>query len=153
LRLSNSIRKGLVAFCVASVLSTVPAPSAHASTSSKAVPTSKKKKASRSKKRGQQKIDPVRAREIQDALIRENYLTGTATGKWDDKSQAAMQKYQADNGWQTKVIPDSRALIRLGLGPDHEHLLNPQTAMTTQSSTSTPAKPESSTSEPPGRDH
>ena len=26
---------------------------------------------------------------------------------------------------------DRRALIKLGLGPDHEHLLNPESAMTT----------------------
>jgi len=42
-----------------------------------------------------------------------------------------MERYQADNGWQTKVVPDSRALIKLGLGPDPEHLLNPESAMTT----------------------
>jgi len=41
-----------------------------------------------------------------------------------------MERYQSDNGWQTKVVPDSRALIKLGLGPDHEHLLNPESAMT-----------------------
>jgi hypothetical protein len=28
-----------------------------------------------------------------------------------------MQKFQEDNGWQTKLIPDSRAIIKLGLGP------------------------------------
>jgi hypothetical protein len=28
-----------------------------------------------------------------------------------------MQKMQGDNGWQTKITPDSRALIKLGLGP------------------------------------
>jgi hypothetical protein len=28
-----------------------------------------------------------------------------------------MQKFQADNGWQTKLMPDSRAIIKLGLGP------------------------------------
>ena len=48
---------------------------------------------------------------------------------WDASTQAAMRKYQADQGWQTKVIPDSRALIRLGLGPSREHLLNPESAM------------------------
>ncbi len=30
-----------------------------------------------------------------------------------------MVKFQADNGWQTKLAPDSRALIKLGLGPSH----------------------------------
>ena len=30
-----------------------------------------------------------------------------------------MLKYQSDHGWQTKLTPDSRALIKLGLGPNH----------------------------------
>lgn len=42
-----------------------------------------------------------------------------------------MQKFQADHGWQSKTTPDARALIKLGLGPDHDHLLNPDSAMTT----------------------
>jgi hypothetical protein len=41
-----------------------------------------------------------------------------------------MQRYQADQGWQSKTTPDSRALIKLGLGPSHDHLLNPENAMT-----------------------
>ena len=90
----------------------------------------KKSRKSAKSHRGQQKIDPTRCREIQEALIREHYLDGTASGIWDAKSQAAMQRYQADNGWQSKSVPDSRALIKLGLGPDHEHLLNPESAMT-----------------------
>lgn len=82
------------------------------------------------KVRGQKKIDAQRAQQIQEALIREHYLDGEATGVWDDASQKAMQKYQAANGWQTKEIPDSRALIKLGLGPDPGRLLNPDSAMT-----------------------
>ncbi len=82
------------------------------------------------KSHGQQKIDPQRAEQIQEALIREHYLSGEASGVWDSASQSAMQHYQASNGWQTKVVPDSRALIKLGLGPDHGHLLNPESAMT-----------------------
>ena len=93
---------------------------------------SKKSRKSAKSRRGQQKIDPARAREIQEALIREHYLDGTASGTWDAKSQAAMQRYQADNGWQSKSVPDSRALIKMGLGPDHEHLLNPESAMTSR---------------------
>ena len=42
------------------------------------------------------------------------------TGHWDSASEAAMQKMQGDNGWQTKLTPDSRALIKLGLGPNAE---------------------------------
>jgi len=67
--------------------------------------------------RGQREIEPERAREIQEALIREHYLTAPASGRWDAATEAAMQKYQADHGWQTKLTPDSRALIKLGLGP------------------------------------
>jgi peptidoglycan hydrolase-like protein with peptidoglycan-binding domain len=84
-----------------------------------------------SKKRGQQAIDSERARQIQQALIREHYMQGEPSGKWDAATQAAMQRYQADQGWQSKQIPDSRALIKLGLGPSHDHLLNPESAMTT----------------------
>jgi hypothetical protein len=70
--------------------------------------------------RGQRQIDPDRAREIQTALIREHYLTAPASGEWDSGTEAAMQKYQADHGWQTKLTPDSRALIKLGLGPKND---------------------------------
>jgi putative peptidoglycan binding protein len=82
-------------------------------------------------KRGQQKIDSERARQIQEALIREHYMDGEATGTWNATTESALRKYQADNGWQNKTVPDSRALIKLGLGPSHDHLLNPESAMTT----------------------
>jgi peptidoglycan hydrolase-like protein with peptidoglycan-binding domain len=91
------------------------------------------------KHHGQQGIKDDRAREIQTALIREHYLDGEATGDWDARTQAAMQKFQADNGWQTKVLPDSRALIKLGLGPDHSGLLNPETAAIPTSNVPRPA--------------
>jgi len=82
--------------------------------------------------RGQQKIDAERAQAIQEALIREHYLSGDAAGRWDQSSEEAMRRYQADHGWQSKTVPDSRALISLGLGPKHDHLLNPESAMTTE---------------------
>jgi hypothetical protein len=78
--------------------------------------------------RGQRGIDEERTVAIQSALIREHYLTGEPTGVWDSASKDAMLRYQAANGWQTKITPDSRALIKLGLGPDHKGLLNPETA-------------------------
>ena len=99
------------------------------------------------KKKGQQGIKPERAAEIQQALIREKYLTGEPTGIWDTRSQAAMVKYQADHGWQTKEVPDSRALIKLGLGPNYssENLLNNSTpAGGAPSSTTTSARSASS---------
>src|SRR5580693_1728523 len=82
--------------------------------------------------RGQQKIDPQRAQEIQEALIREHYLSGEAAGTWNQTSEDAMRRYQADHGWQSKTVPDARALIKIGLGPSNDHLLNPESAMTTE---------------------
>jgi hypothetical protein len=72
------------------------------------------------KKTAQTAIDPQRASELQTALIKSGYLTGAPSGTWDAPSQAAMQKLQSDNGWQTKIVPDSRAIIKLGLGPAHD---------------------------------
>lgn len=85
-------------------------------------------KAKSHKLHGQQAIDPSRATEIQQALIREHYLTGEPTGNWDSASQAAMQKYQSDQGWQTRLVPDSRALKKLGLGPDYSGAINAEGA-------------------------
>jgi peptidoglycan hydrolase-like protein with peptidoglycan-binding domain len=66
---------------------------------------------------GQRTIDDDRATQIQSALIRTGYLTGTPSGHWDADTEAAMGRLQGDNGWQTKLVPDSRAIIKLGLGP------------------------------------
>ena len=76
------------------------------------------RKAVVAKIRGQREIDPQRASQIQAALIRENYMSGTPSGQWDNDTEQAMLKFQADHGWQTKLTPDSRALIKLGLGPN-----------------------------------
>jgi hypothetical protein len=69
---------------------------------------------------GQRVMDSSRASEIQQALIQAHYLNGSPTGQWDADTQAAMVKYQTDNGWQSKITPDSRALIKLGLGPKQD---------------------------------
>lgn len=71
-------------------------------------------------KPAQRGIDNGRATEIQQALIKAGYLNGDPSGHWDSSTEAAMQKLQSDNGWQTKLVPDSRALIKLGLGPHQE---------------------------------
>src|SRR5215468_8143797 len=64
---------------------------------------------------GQKTIDDSRATEIQNALVKSGYMT-ESSGHWDAATQSAMQKFQSDNGWQTKIMPDSRAIIKLGLG-------------------------------------
>jgi hypothetical protein len=137
----QSIRRGIISALLLICLCAVAAPLSAQTTSSPTTTTHKKKKKSHKKvssHHGQQKIDPERARAIQTALIREHYLDGKASGVWDDASQKAMQKYQADHGWQSKTTPDSRALIKLGLGPDHDHLLNPESAMTSAPQSATP---------------
>ena len=77
---------------------------------------------------GQQAIAPERVTEIQQALVREHYLSKDPDGQWDSTTEAAMQKFQADQGWQTKLMPDSRALKKLGLGPDYSTAINAKTA-------------------------
>ena len=91
----------------------------HSGSSTKASAKSRHKKL-----HGQQGIDTARATEIQQALIREHYMTGEPTGQWDSTTMSAMQKYQSDQGWQTKLMPDSRALKKLGLGPDYSNAIN-----------------------------
>jgi peptidoglycan hydrolase-like protein with peptidoglycan-binding domain len=85
---------------------------------------------------GQRTIDDTRATQIQSSLIKSGYLSGEASGHWDSKTESAMQKFQEDNGWQTKLIPDSRAIIKLGLGPAQNSTLS--------STSSTIAAPETS---------
>ena len=154
MRLAGSWRKSTVASSVtilvcsialqATASSATPANKTSATTAhpgSKAKPanaktskTSGSRKGKHSKKaakRGQQKIDGDRTHQIQQAQIQKGYLKGEPSDKWDASTEAALRKFQADNGWQNKTVPDSRALIRLGLGPNHDHLLNPESAMTT----------------------
>jgi hypothetical protein len=128
----------------------------HAGSSSRAASSKRKRSSSHTvaskgkKPRGQQKIDSDRVQTIQEALIREHYLTGEASGSWNQTSEDAMRRYQADHGWQSKTVPDSRALIKLGLGPSHDHLLNPESAMTTQADPphATPLNPTSHSADP-----
>lgn len=87
---------------------------------------------------GQRSIDDSRAVQIQTALVKSGYLTGPS-GHWDASTSAAMQKYQSDNGWQTKLVPDSRAIIKLGLGPnrDADRAAAASTLGTTESASAT----------------
>ncbi|PYX83239.1 MAG: hypothetical protein DMG70_11035 [Acidobacteria bacterium] len=138
---------GTLAFAATSKSS--PKPSATKSTTKSRFHSRQGKKSRKASwKRGQQKPDTQRTFQIQQALIREHYLEGEPTGIWDQESQSAMERYQADNGWQTKTIPDSRALIKLGLGPNHDHLLNPESAMTTPIETPKRTTPSNLTADP-----
>jgi peptidoglycan hydrolase-like protein with peptidoglycan-binding domain len=104
------------------------APASGQTTTSSTHKLSKSKRVVSRRVRGQQAIEPERVTEIQQALVREHYLTSDPDGNWDATTVAAMQKYQADHGWQTKLMPDSRALVKLGLGPDYSSAINARDA-------------------------
>jgi peptidoglycan hydrolase-like protein with peptidoglycan-binding domain len=121
------------AFAATTTTPTKKSSSSHKSVSSskstKTVSSKSKKKSGKAVAHGQRGIDSDRTRQIQEALIRERYLSGEPSGQWDQSTKDALTKYQEANGWQTKSLPDSRALIKLGLGPDKKGLLNPDTAV------------------------
>lgn len=112
---------------------------------SKSSPTKGKGRHSRSRgnwrHRGQQKVDARRTQEIQEALVRSRYLEGEPSGVWNAQTEDALRRYQAANGWQSKVVPDSRALIKLGLGPSDKKLINPESAMTSRPMTASENAP------------
>ncbi len=129
LRTRTSLALALTALLVAvpafAVRANRTAASSHTRGSHKVGVKTKAKKATKGHKlHGQQAIDSSRVTQIQQALIREHYMSGEANGQWDSTTQAAMQKYQSDQGWQTRLLPDSRAIKKLGLGPDYSGALN-----------------------------
>jgi len=95
-----------------------------------------KRSKSATKPTRQRGIDDARATQIQTSLIKSGYLTGEASGHWDAGTEAAMQKFQSDNGWQTKLIPDSRAIIKLGLGPAQDSAQSTSSAVASGTSPS-----------------
>jgi peptidoglycan hydrolase-like protein with peptidoglycan-binding domain len=94
-----------------------------------------------SKPVAQRGIDDTRAAQIQASLIKSGYLTGEASGHWDAGTEAAMQRFQSDNGWQTKLIPDSRAIIKLGLGPAQDSPASNSATVTPETSTASVSMP------------
>lgn len=115
------------AICAASAFATPThkkTASAHARSGHHAIRSSAVSKSRHKKLHGQQAIDSARVTEIQQALIRQHYMNGEANGQWDSTTVAAMQKFQSDQGWQTKLMPDSRAIKKLGLGPDYSNAIN-----------------------------
>lgn len=68
--------------------------------------------------RGQQQPAPERIREIQQALIRESYLSGEPTGKWDAATASAIRRFQKAHGYPETGKPDSLSLHQLGLGAE-----------------------------------
>ncbi len=61
-------------------------------------------------------LQPERVQEIQQALIREGYLQGNASGQWDSRTHEAMLHYQTDHGFPATGLPEAKSLMKLGLG-------------------------------------
>jgi peptidoglycan hydrolase-like protein with peptidoglycan-binding domain len=78
--------------------------------------------------------------EIQQALIREGYLKGPATGTWDDSTKSAMKSYQSNNGFATTGLPDAKSIMKLGLGP-HPLPVDVKQSGAAQASVQTSARP------------
>ncbi|MGH9403196.1 MAG: peptidoglycan-binding domain-containing protein [Terriglobia bacterium] len=62
-------------------------------------------------------IAASRAGQIQQALIQAGDLHGQPTGRWDAETREAMKLYQKQNGFETTGLPDSKSLMKMGLGP------------------------------------
>ena len=86
------------------------------------------KHTSKPKLQGQRTIDDERATQIQSALVRSGYLTGGPSGHWDAETQAAMEKLQADNGWQTKLCPTRAPSSSSALAPAPPQATHSQTS-------------------------
>ena len=60
---------------------------------------------------------------IQEKLAEVGYLKEDPNGQWDDQTREAMRRYQQDNGFPATGLPESKSLMKLGLGP---HPLPPE---------------------------
>ena len=107
-------------------------------------------------------LAPERVQEIQQALIRDGYLQGDATGDWDSRTRGAMLRYQTMHGFPPTGLPEAKSLMKLGLGP---HPLSPAldhgevgvtsagvTATVQSVFTRTPNTPPDSPATPPNSD-
>jgi peptidoglycan hydrolase-like protein with peptidoglycan-binding domain len=90
----------------------------------------------------QQAPSPDRITEIQSALARGGYYQGDPTGKWDDSTVSAMEKFQSANGIEPNGKIDAPSLQKLGLGSDIAGVSAPKPVIpntTSSPSTSLPA--------------
>jgi peptidoglycan hydrolase-like protein with peptidoglycan-binding domain len=93
------------------------APGAKTSARSGASSKTGKRTSSRSRRQpGQKAPTSDRVIEIQSALAKDGSFAGTADGKWDDETAAAMRKFQASHGLNPTGRLDARTLQKLGLG-------------------------------------
>ena len=85
------------------------------------------------RRRSAMRPEPQRVQEIQKALIQTGELHQEPTGRWDEATREAMKRYQQANGFAVTGLPDSKSLMKMGLGP---HPLPPDVATPAASSAS-----------------
>ncbi|MFO1176362.1 MAG: L,D-transpeptidase family protein [Paracoccaceae bacterium] len=56
--------------------------------------------------------------ELRDRLVAEGYLTASVTGRFDDQIQAAVQKFQGDNGLTADGVAGEGTIAELNRDPD-----------------------------------
>jgi peptidoglycan hydrolase-like protein with peptidoglycan-binding domain len=91
-----------------------------------------------------------RTEEIQSALERGGFYSGSPNGKWDNNTQEALRRFQTADGLPPTGKLDALSLQKLGLGSDVAGLSAPRPVMSgTQSSSS--QNPSSAVPKTPGR--
>lgn len=105
--------------------STASAPKSTPSNAAATTTTTAKKPASRITRPNRQFTPtPERYKQIEEALCRRGYLSSDqVNGQWNDRSAAALKKFQADQNLVASGKIDSLSLIALGLGPKHQTTL------------------------------
>jgi len=74
---------------------------------------------------GQQAIEPGRVMEkIQQALIRQHYLTGEANGKWDATHHCRHAEASGQSGLANQADARFTGTEDAGLGPDYSGAIN-----------------------------
>lgn len=77
-----------------------------------------KGRATASRTRGQAAPTRDRIVEIQEALAREGFYSGTPSGKWDEATSEAMSKFQTAKGLTPTGKLGALSLQKLGLGSE-----------------------------------
>jgi hypothetical protein len=88
-------------------------------------------------------IPTERATEIQNALIKGGYLSGPASGQYDDATSSAMRRFQSANGMQATGLPSAASLKRLGVAKgSNDGYAVPIKSATHRESSPPPASPD-----------
>ena len=61
------------------------------------------------------KVPTERVVEIQNALIKAGYISGTPSGEYDNSTVEAMKQFQSDNGLDKTGRPSAHSLKKLGV--------------------------------------